>query len=479
MRLALMNIDKFVAVNSLREVTNPILMDRGFHPTMDGILSTDIFGSTTESRKETFAYIKLNAHLLQPLAYKVIMRLDRRIESIIAGTKRYIIDKSGKFVENEEKGETGAEWLYANWDKVKFERNKSNIRNARIKFIELHKRDELFQSKAIVIPAFYRDINLKSDNKGKPSIHKVNQPYCRLIRLANMMEQGDFAFNLHFNRFQMQKTLVEIYDEFKSRVEKKRGLIKKGLLSKTVDYSARLVISATKFSADRPNNMLVDFKHTGVPLSYCISLFTPFFVGWVQNFFQREFELVGNKYPVYDSKTKQVVYCKPVDPLIQFNEDAVMEMIESYTHSHQNRFDPIYIKTTDPKHPQVQMRFKGYALDGKTDEQSIKEAESNPNARAMTLTDLFYLAAIDITEGKHIYITRYPMTDYMGIFPCGISVLSTNDTVHMKYGDKEYKFYPKVEMDCPKGKISTKFSEVLNMQNTYLRSLNGDYDGEF
>ena len=468
-----MNIDKFVAVNSLKEVTNPILMDRGFKPTADGILSTDIFGSSTKDRKEIFAYIKLNTHLMQPLAYKIFKRLDKRIDDIISGTKNFSIDKAGHLVEDNEKGNTGIEWLYSVWDKIKFERNKSNIRSARVKFMEVHKRDEIFQSKALVLPAFYRDINLQSDRKGKPSIHKVNQPYCRLIRLANMLEQGDFTFNLHYNRFQMQKTLLEIYEEFKSRVEKKRGILKKSLLSKRVDYCARLVISATKYTSEKPSDMLVDFEHTGIPLSYCVSLFTPFFIGWIQQFFQREFELVGNKYPVYDATKKEIIYMEPVDPLIQFGEDKVLDIIETYIHSHQSRFDPIYIQVKDKKHPLIKMKFKGYEVGGESEAEHIKKIESD-NTRAMTITDLLYMAAVDIVKDKHVYITRYPMTDYMGIFPCGISVLSTNDTVHMKYGDKEYLFYPKIELNTPKERISTKFSEVLNMQNTYLRALNGD-----
>ena len=96
----------------------------------------------------------------------------------------------------------------------------------------------------------------------------------------------------------------------------------------------------------------------------------------------------------------------------------------------------------------------------------------------MTLTDLFYIAAEEIVKDKHVYITRYPMADYSGIFPIGISVLSTIDTVKMKIGDKIYPYYPKVDLKASDKEVSRLFIEVLNLMNTYLKAIGGDYDGD-
>lgn len=472
MKLALLNIDKFVQYNKLQEVTNPIMMDRGFRPTSDGILSTDIFGLSTESRRETFAYINLNTHLLQPLAYRTLIRLDRRIDDIIAGIKTFSIDKSGAIVEDEN-GDTGVEWLYKVWDKIKFKKNESSIRTSRIKFIELHSRDELFESKHLVVPPFYRDINLQSTSKGKPSVHEMNQPYCRLIRMANLLTQGEFAFNLNNTRYQMQKTINDLYDIFKNMVDKKRGIIKQSILGKNVDYGARLVISNTKFTAEKPSEMIVDFEHVGIPLSYAITLFTPFVIGWLQNFFKREFELTGFKYPAYRPSTGEVEYLQLKDPMVQFTEDKIHQMIKTFTRSQSQRFDPIRVEIENAKEKEVELVFMGNTFGEDKEYKDLIIEEQKKGTRAMTLTDLFYMALEDITKDKYIYITRYPMTDYMGIFPCGISILSTNDTCHMNYRGKEYKFYPIIDMKIPKNKISSLFSEVINMQNTYLRALNG------
>ena len=471
MKIVLLNIDKFVKANELKEITNPIPLDRGYVPTPDGLLSTEIFGTNMKDRRTTFAYITLNGHFFQPIVYKAFKRLDRRIESIVAGTKNYKIDKDGNIVEDEN-GDTGIEWLYKNWSKISFKRNYSKIRGERIDMFEKHTRDELFQDKEIVVPAFFRDINLQNQDSGKPSMHEINGPYSKLIRLAMMLNQGDFTFNLNYTRLQIQNTLVEIYNYFKARIEKKRGIIKQSILGKSVDYGLRVVIAAPKFTYNKVEDMPIDFYHSGIPLSYCVSLFTPFFTGWVQKFFQRECEMTGMKYPVYDGKTKSIRYVKLKDPIAQFNDEYVKKLMSTFIYSYGDRFNPIYLETEE-KGVRVQMRFRG---------RFTNDEDTDPNAmlmkRPFTLTDLFFMAADDITRDKHVYITRYPLSDHLGIFPNRIHVLSTHETEHVWIDGKEYKYYPKVDVELPKEKVSVAFVEVLRMSNVYLKAINGDYDGD-
>ena len=160
MKIKLLNTELFIKANKLKEVTNPITLDRGSIPTVDGLLSTEIFGITPTERKRNFAYINLHGHFLQPIVYKQIKRLDKRIDFIISGTKKYSIDKDGQIVEDEN-GDTGIEWFYSVWDKIKWKRNYSNIRSERIDLITENPRDLIFTKYFIVEPAYYRDINLQ------------------------------------------------------------------------------------------------------------------------------------------------------------------------------------------------------------------------------------------------------------------------------------------------------------------------------
>ena len=96
---------EFIIANNLREVTEPILFEKGNIPTANGLLSTDIFGTSVKERKQNFAFIRLNGHFFNPFIYKMLKRMDRRFESITHGSKNYII-KDGELVEDEEKGQT-------------------------------------------------------------------------------------------------------------------------------------------------------------------------------------------------------------------------------------------------------------------------------------------------------------------------------------------------------------------------------------
>ena len=453
-----------------------MLLNKAAGPSEDGILSTQIFGTSTKKRRETFAYIDLNCHVFQPLVYKTLKRVDRHIVDIVAGTKNFSISKSGELVEDEN-GNTGLEWLYKNWEKVKFKKNNSDVRTERIKFIENSKKDELFQSRELVIPAFYRDINIHND--GEQATHVINQYYTKLIRLADMFNQGDFTFNMNYTRMQIQNLVVTIYDELKSKLEKKRGLLKQAIMAKNTDYGARLIISSAKVTANKQSDMMVDFFHAGIPLSYCVSCFTPFFTGWIQDYFKSEFEMTGFKLPYYSAATKSFTSVQVKDPTIQFSDDAVHKLMKTFIYSPQQRFDPLYVETEDKKHPKIPLMFKGRYMEESNDGEKVTENPNNQIAnRPFTLTDLFYLAAHDICSNKHVYITRYPITDYLGIFPCGIAILTTADTVKMQVNGKEYPFYPKIDMKLPKEQIPTQFIEVVTMQNTYLQAMNGDYDGD-
>ena len=91
MKIDLIDVKKFILANNLKEVSDTLVFDRGNVPTEKGLLSTEIFGNTSTERKETFAYIRLNGHFFHPYVFKLLKRLDRRFESAVYGTKKFVI----------------------------------------------------------------------------------------------------------------------------------------------------------------------------------------------------------------------------------------------------------------------------------------------------------------------------------------------------------------------------------------------------
>ena len=297
MKIDLMDVERLIRINGLegKEVTNPILFEAGNVPTPDGLLSLEIFGMTSQERKENYAYISLHDYFIHPYVYKILLRLDRKIEAVVKGTRNFTITEDGQLIEDEN-GNNGCAWLYKNWDKIKFKRNDSNVRNERINLIEAYSKNVLFVKNWIVIPAFYRDVNFQNVGDGKLSHNELTDLYCKLLKFTNMVAaNNEFAFMSNANKGKVQDTLVEIYDYFKHKLEKKHGLIRKSLLGKTVDYGVRAVIAAPEFRNNRYDDNIVDFTHCAIPIALICTLFYPFMLHELRNFFNEQYEMLNYK----------------------------------------------------------------------------------------------------------------------------------------------------------------------------------------
>lgn len=468
MKLDLLDVRKLIITNGLKPVTNPILFESGNVPTPDGLLSLEIFGTTSRERKENFSFIDLKGVFIEPYVYKVLKRLDRRIEHIVYGTRNFSIDADGYLVEDEENGRSGIDWLYRNWDKIKFKRNESNVRNERIDLLEAYKRDQLFCKQWIVIPAYYRDVNFQNADSGKISHNELTDLYCKLLKYANMLESSsEFDFIVNSNIGKIQDTLVEIYDYFKKKLEKKTGLIRKALLGKSIDYGVRAVIAAPEFKTNKYDENIIDFWHAGVPVSLLCTLFFPFMLHELRNQFKMMYEELNYQIQdlsQYDNRLSGSAELAPFE--LTYNEDYYKKLMDNYTRSYEGRFNKIEIPLKEPAKYPIYYKI------------SIQEEGKEPVVRDMTLTDLLFIVANRAAADKHAFITRYPLTNHLGSFPSKINVLSTVKTTKATVNGVEYKYYPIVDFNMKKEDIATFFYDVLKMSNVLLKSLGGDYDGD-
>ena len=291
LKIDLFDFDEFIDLNHLKEVTSPIVFQRGNVPDPFGLLSTDIFGIDVRSRKNKFAYTSLGGHFFHPHVYKSFKRLYRNIERIVAGSEYYRIDENGKLVKDDENGETGIDFIYNNWEKIKWEKNigEETMRNERIDLVTKTPKNQIFVDKMIIIPVFYRDIQA-GNTSGGGETDPLNNLYSKLIRMASLLEDKDmFDFTLNSTNYSIQNILVEIYDTFKHKIERKNGMIRKFLMGKNVDNCARSVISCPLYHEDTPEDSLSSFGRIGVPVSQICSLAGPFMQQWLKSFFEREF----------------------------------------------------------------------------------------------------------------------------------------------------------------------------------------------
>ena len=467
MKIDLFNIEEFVDINELQEVKSAVLFQRGDIPHPEGLISNEIFGITTKSRKETFAYIDLHGYFFVPHVYKVLKRLYRNIEKIINGELYVSIGEDGRLVKDEN-GETGLEFIYNNWDKIQWalDDTDSGMKKERLNLVKTLPKNEIFSRYAIVIPAFYRDI--KSTSSGG-EVDNINNLYGKLIRTATLVKEKDlFSFQFNMVNYNIQNTLVDIYDFFKHKLEKKQGLLRKYLLGRNVDYCTRSVITAPSYHANRPEDLMIDFRHANLPISQICSLCFPFVIAWVKKFFERE---------VFDTKNSKIIYDPVTDtvednielknPESYFSDRYLKKMIDTYIKDPESRFDKIFIPSNS--NHKLYLRFTGKRIDPTT------KAELPSIAyRPMTWTDILYMACEDVTRDKHCMITRYPLLDEFGIFIAEIRVCSTTETDMVSYNGKIYNWYPRIDFDVPSEKIASKFLDSIQFSNSYLPGLDGD-----
>jgi len=198
MKINLLNMDKYIKENDLKEITNPIYFNIGNIPTEDGLFSLEIFGDLgSEQRKKIFAYIKLNSKFLHPVIYKLITTMDRKFIDLVNGIKYYTITASGELKEDEENGGTGLTFLYENFEKIKFKETDSNKRSEKLKLLKSFDKDEIFIDKWLIIPPFYRDYDASSSSSGGSKLTKdpINDMYTKLLRMADSLSNSDTSFD--------------------------------------------------------------------------------------------------------------------------------------------------------------------------------------------------------------------------------------------------------------------------------------------
>ena len=478
MRIWVMPQDEFVTLNNLKEITNPISFEKGMVPTSDGLFSVEIFGMNTYDRRHTWGYIDLKGHYLSPKVYVTLKALNAAFEAVIYGTKKYVI-KDGVLVEDAEHGDTGLEWLYKNWEKLDFKKNDSNKRNTRIDMLKQYKKNILFITKFGVCPAFYRDVSLGGNASGRPKIPEINDKYAAIIRAVSMLQD---ATNFDF----MLNAINEIYDLMKEKINGKNGYLRKSILGKSVDYSGRIVITATPYDNNSVEDQKINFEYTGVPLSHCCAQLTPFIIWWLGRYFE-QIIAQKNQYPVYNDKG-ELVYVHLDDPELVFNDDFLDRNLTRFINNPSSRFDTIElpIRKDDKKKYGIKgpryLTLNGYSYQktsiARRDIETGSTSNGTPFNRELTWTDILYQAAVDMSEDKHVEITRYPMLDYLGTYFSKIYVISTRETIPMIINGRLYDTYPKINVHAHKTRIEAQFIDSYKICPLYLPGLDGDHDGE-
>lgn len=496
MKIDLFNIDKFIEANHCPEVTNPIFFNYDQTPTADGLFSYELFGISDDDRKNIFGYIDLGGHYIHPMIYSLLTARFGSFRDILTGNKYAVIaDKKIKIVPEDFDGaETGLDFFYDHYEEINWIDNLEEAemdsldKKTRLKFLKSLKKDEFFVSKWLVLPPFYRAASADSQSMGD----SINNLYKDLISRTRSMKTG-FSISLFGDetKLKIQNTLRDLYLTTlapasgknlifeKGKVDgtlkgsSKNSLIRKHLLGKTVDYTASAVITAPEISgAKNPNTTPAPFGYSRFPLATLLSLFQPFIVAGGVLLLE---EMLNSFYNTNYTDIKKI-------DLNQFNAEFVSKLIKKYIKSLDERFSLIPEFTyIDKEGKEVKAHFIMYKAETK--------GKSKNNlywySQKMTLTDFFYLIACEQLYDKHVYVTRYPVTNFQNIYPSKVLIMSTVKTKEMaiKYSDEAtdveyFDEYPIVPLDDKTKTIDSDFLDVMYPGNAPLGAIGGDYDGD-
>jgi len=453
MKIDIVDLNKFITINECPQVTNPIYLDMNNVPTDDGLFSYTLFGlSGSYDRKTIFGYIDLKKKFLHPVVYRLLVSIDRRISKIVDGSMYVTLDEKGLIVVDNEKGKTGLEFLHKNFDKINFKLTGSRVREEKIQVFKSLKRNEAFLDKWLVIPAFYRDVNLSKSGSGKIGVDEINSLYTKIVSISNTLSvESDYDFMGFISENKLQLYLLEIYETLTKSMAKKTGIIRQALMGKSIDYATRAVISAPRINSNEWDKQEIPFGYTGIPLAQLLVLYYPFFIYGISNYFEEIFNTT--KYVLDQDRVTQHALINPMD---DYTPDKIKKMMNLYIKSIPDRFQRLPVNTENGT--------------------KYLKVYENDNLRDLTLTDLLFTVATKVCEDKMVYITRYPMETHQGIYPSKIKILTTYKTMDSSINSTYFNDYPYIDSSLPI--LDSTFIDTVVMNNSYLDALGGDYDGD-
>jgi hypothetical protein len=437
--------NEYIKANNLQEITtNNIFQSSSSVPDPEGIGSYDIFGNPgTRERKMCFAYINLGDFFVHPLVFDTLVYLKPALKDVIHGFGEFYISQ-GKVIKVTEKNPapegiktgTGISWLRKHIGEIIFEKpNMSSIVQDRVNFIKQLKKEELFCDKWLVIPPYYRDIDISKNNKK----NDINIMYQSLIAQTSMVKATSSLFSdgdtTDAHR-KIQDKIYEIYLYFMTFQAGTKAFIQQHVMGKAIDYASRMVISTPKITAKNSREMEVDFSHSAVPLSMALECFAPFIVYGLKKFVNDK--IAGSNY-IFKYVNGQFQRIKLAS---HWNEillsENIKKLIKIYTDSKERRLDPFLIETESGE--MVPLGYITKSLEMSAG--STNNITKVDGIRSLTMCEIFYIVALNTIRDKSVLITRYPIEDYHNIYPSLMNIIPFAKTGKIEIEGNIYPRFP-------------------------------------
>ena len=446
--VGLYDIDLAIKVNDLKEVTSATMFSSTNQYNPNGLFSEEIFGQTEEEQKYRCGYIKLPIHVFNPnVAKNIIIRSGGIIRKLAYGEIRCnLVD--GVLIEAEDGKYCGFRDLYNIWEQIDIRKNLNTRNDASLDILIKCPKRLLFNDKVLVLPPAFRPSGMKN---GKQVKSELNTIYIKILGFKSVTSHT--TASVHKVDNQIQDALIELYSYINKFVGTKNGYFQKNLLAKNTVGTIRNVISAPSYRSNTPE---VGIFRTGYPLMTIAGAFQPFIKFELKQLLS--YDYISSIHP-----NPEEVKREDIENI--YDDKMISDLIQIFMRNPGSRFRKLYLD------PENKKPIIFTALNMKTNE-TIN--------RPLTLTDVIYIAAYrsTVVADRHMYTVRYPIGHHLGAFFTKIHVLSTNNTVPIQFQNEVYRTYPDIDPEASHMKVSTSFVDVINMANSRLDNIGGDYDGD-
>lgn len=274
MALKLLDIDKFLQQEKARRVSNPKIFGQNFEPAKNGLADPGIFGVSSADKFKNWGYVSLEDVIMHPLVYDNLNEIHPIFKRVRDKKTKVIVDNG--VLKEDESGGYGLSWLISNWDKINFDKYRTEKNKLWIDFLKNTKKNLMFVTKVPIIPIAYREAKMDGF---RPEISQIDEIYQKLISMSKT-ERSEFtsefmeAFKDLTAKEMIQERVNQLYKYFIDKIEGKKGFMRGALLAKRLDNVSRMVANARP---DIPVNSAV------IPWHILLNLFDIFVVAYLVN----------------------------------------------------------------------------------------------------------------------------------------------------------------------------------------------------
>lgn len=446
----------------------------------DGLFSTLTFGRVgTHERDVRFSYIDMRAEIIHPAIFSVLKRLKSLYTDIITGKAYATWDEEEKdFIPSDMLfGKTGMAFFLDHIHELEPDKRTSKKRNLYVD-VFMKYRDKCLMRYHLIAPAGLRDLEV--DQKGRETQDEINDLYRKLISISNSINWVGSKFNdptIDIPRRNLQLTANEIYQNLKSRLDGKSGLIVGKWGRRKIANGTRNVISTMDTSADilhSPRAPKVD--DVQVSLFQALKGLSPIIINRLKQLWLDEIFIQG----------------RPTVPLINKNT-LTLEEVELESQEWDKWGTGEGLEKLFSLFQQDDLRNQPIIIDGHylllvykdketfrviRDRHELPDPEMIKQVYPITYSELLYLCYYEGWYEHGCLVTRYPINNMYSIYPGMLYVKTTTVSTGKYELGPDWKTRIGYAREYPELLDNPIWINTTIVHPSKLSALGADFDGD-